>query len=130
MKDETREWLQKAHSDLRMAKLGFGLAPDPEYDDSCFHSQQCVEKLIKAVLVERGISFPHSHDIGGLVDRVATVEPSLASLRDELDALSSLAVIYRYPGDRADADDAQTALALAVKAHELVMCLLQPPAGA
>jgi len=53
--DDPREWLNRARSDLAMAKTqGSGIY----YEDLCFHAQQAVEKAIKAVLLHSGIRFP------------------------------------------------------------------------
>ena len=62
--DDPREWLNRARSDLSMAKAqGVGIY----YEDLCFHAQQAAEKAIKAVLLHRGIRFPYVHDIGELI---------------------------------------------------------------
>lgn len=35
----------------------------PNYDAVCFHSQQCVEKYLKALLQEYNIAFGKIHDL-------------------------------------------------------------------
>lgn len=50
------DWLRHAKSDLALARQRH--APDILLTTLCFHTQQAVEKGIKAVLVQRGIVFP------------------------------------------------------------------------
>ena len=40
-----------------------------------FHSQQAVEKSLKAVLASRGVEIPRTHDIGYLEGLCSDVEP-------------------------------------------------------
>lgn len=53
MNGTVREWLDKAEGDYRVAKRELRAAERPNYDAVCYHAQQCVEKLMKAVLVHR-----------------------------------------------------------------------------
>ena len=61
-----------------------------------FHTQQAVEKSLKAVLALRGIEFPFTHDLDGLV---RLCEKSDIEVPEELagvDDLSPFAVRLRY----------------------------------
>ena len=62
-----------------------------------FHCQQAVEKALKAVLAERGVNFPYTHDVGLLIQ---LCEDAAAALPEELhlDRLTSFAVQARYSG--------------------------------
>lgn len=54
--DDPREWLNRARSDLALAKV----AQESVYlEDLCFHAQQGAEKAIKALLVKLGVEFPY-----------------------------------------------------------------------
>ena len=57
MKNGTKTWLEFAHRDLEAAKLLVG----NEYlaNVVLFHSQQCVEKCLKALLEESSVPIPH-----------------------------------------------------------------------
>jgi HEPN domain-containing protein len=57
MKKATKSWLDFAHRDLEAAKI----LVDNEYVSNVvlFHSQQCVEKCLKALLEENGVPVPH-----------------------------------------------------------------------
>lgn len=60
------EWLRRARSNLTRAKADRGLAGVLK-EDLCFDAQQAAEKAIKAILVERQIPFPKTHDIVDLL---------------------------------------------------------------
>jgi HEPN domain-containing protein len=61
MKKATKSWLDFAHRDLEAAKI----LVDNEYVSNVvlFHSQQCVEKCLKALLEENGVPVPHIHSV-------------------------------------------------------------------
>ena len=42
-----------------------------KYQAVCYHSQQCVEKALKALVLEKAAAVPKSHDIVDLRTRVA-----------------------------------------------------------
>lgn len=70
----------------------------PNYDTGCFHSQQCAEKYLKAYLQEENIAFNKTHDLSTLLNLLLPIEPTWATLRPTLDALTTYAVELRYPG--------------------------------
>jgi len=82
----------------------------PFRDIVCFHCQQAVEKYVKALLQELGISFPKTHDLEQLLDLLLPFAPKLNSLRRRLDALTNFAVEYRYPIVRATTRQMRSAL--------------------
>jgi HEPN domain-containing protein len=51
-----------------------------------FHAQQAVEKALKAVLASRGVEFPFTHDLSGLVEFCRDAERALAWARTSVDA--------------------------------------------
>jgi hypothetical protein len=77
-----------------------------------FHAQQAAEKLIKAVLAARGITFVKSHALSYLI---GLVEENDLETPDELsgaDVLSPWAVEFRYEGEEPPALDRSAALVL------------------
>jgi hypothetical protein len=62
MSKVVQEWIRKADSDWRTANLIWG-APEPNYDAVCFHTQQCVEKMMKALLISRQQVPPYTHNL-------------------------------------------------------------------
>lgn len=102
MKPTTLEWIEKAEGDFRMMERESRVRKNPNYDGLCFHAQQCVEKYVKARLVEADLGFPKIHDLVALLDLVLPVEPLWESFREHLSFLTDSAVNYRYPGESSD----------------------------
>jgi len=110
MKPEVSEWIDKAEGDLVTAEREYRARKLPNYDSACFHAQQCIEKYLKVRLVEAGIYFPKTHDLGQLLNLVAPVEPMWEPFRAALNRVSYFAVDFRYPGEFATKEDAKEAL--------------------
>lgn len=103
------EWVDKAEGDLATATRELRATDRPNYDAVCFHAQQCAEKYLKAILQEKLIRFPKTHDLVELAVLAAAIDPSCAEPSDRLELLTEFAVDLRYPGavaDRATATDA------------------------
>lgn len=75
-----------------------------DYSPSAFHSQQAVEKFLKAYLVRYQIEFRKTHDLGELLDLAASVDPSLLDELGECVWLTPYGVEYRYPGQYPEVD--------------------------
>ena len=112
MKPLVLEWVRKAEADFTSAEREFRARKKPNYELSCFLSQQCLEKYLKALLQERGIRFGRTHDLGVLLDLIAPADPGLEILRSGLDDLTRYAVAIRYPGESVGKRDARDALSL------------------
>ena len=93
MKDETKEWLEIAESDRQMADAGMRRKL---FAQAIYHSQQSVEKLLKGILTERGISFPKTHDLVELADLGDL--PISERQRTTLTRLYDHSSRSRYPG--------------------------------
>jgi HEPN domain-containing protein len=106
MKAETKEWIAKAEGDFHDVLRGLRARRHPNYDGVCFHAEQCIEKYLKARLVEAGKSFPKTHDLSKILDIAIPLEPLWETWRADLDLLTSFAVEYRYPGESARREDA------------------------
>jgi len=109
MKAETKEWVAKAEGDFYDVLRGIRARKHPNYDSVCFHAQQCLEKYLKARLVEAGVPYPKTHDLSRILDAVVPLEPMWETWRADLNLLTSFAVEYRYPGESAIKKDAQLA---------------------
>ena len=97
MKPITQEWVNKAEGDFATADRELQVQQMPNYDAMCFHSQQCVEKYLKACLQEENIVFNRTHDLSILLDLLLPVVPTWATLLPNLDLLTAYAVEFRYP---------------------------------
>src|SRR5205807_236977 len=80
MKRLTREWVQKAEVDYRVARKLAESRP-PMHDPVCFSCQQLLEKYLKALLEEPGLTVPRTHDLEDLLSRLLPAHPRLRSLR-------------------------------------------------
>lgn len=114
------EWIAKAEGDFKTAQRELQVTDTPNYDAVCFHAQQCVEKYLKAKLVNGGIDFEKTHDLGIILDMLVPLEPSWEKLREDMDSLSGLAVEVRYPGYCSEAQDATEAMEIARRVRQLV----------
>jgi len=110
MKPLMREWIEKAENAWGFLHLEIRARKNPNYDAVCFFAQQCVEKYLKARLVEADIYFKKTHDLSYLLELVAQVEPLWAAYERELRLLSDYGVEFRYPGASADLEIAKNAL--------------------
>jgi HEPN domain-containing protein len=120
MKPITTEWVRKAEADFATAQREYAVEVEPNYDAVCFHSQQAVEKLLKARLQEADIAFRKIHDLTVLLDKVLAVEPGWETLRNDLHTLTAYAVEYRYPGEASDKAEAARSVAIINKVWQIV----------
>ena len=93
--DDPREWLNRARSNLAMAK---NRVPDAYLEDLCFEAQQAAEKAIKAVMIRRNIEFPYVHDLAHLLSLLEEVGEIIPESVLQAEELTSYAVDTRYPG--------------------------------
>ena len=92
--DDPREWLNRARSNLAMAK---NRVAGVYLEDLCFEAQQAAEKAIKAMMIMRGIEFPYVHDLGlllSLLEQAGDVIPEAIGRAGEL---TDYATTTRYP---------------------------------
>jgi HEPN domain-containing protein len=75
----------------------------------CFHCQQFSEKYFKALLQERGLPVPYTHDLEALLALVLPHQPAFKALRPGLKGLTGHAVDTRYPGRRINKRQTETA---------------------
>lgn len=110
MKPETAEWIAKAEADLATARREVDVIESANYDAVCFHSQQCAEKYLKAILVEKSVKFSRIHDLEILVNMITTLNPEVQGVMKFARILSAMAVEVRYPGMDTDEEDAGEAI--------------------
>ena len=110
MKPLTREWVGKAENDFKVAAQILRRRKDVVPDAACFFSQQCVEKYLKARLVEAAINFPRTHDLLLILNLCLQVEPLWSAYSKVVDDLADYAVDFRYPGHSATLRQAKLAL--------------------
>lgn len=110
------QWLARAEEDFGVAQQ---LLSDrvAYYAAIGFHAQQAAEKYLKAFLVAHQVDFPKTHDLGRLLDLVASVDAALADSLSGAVQLTDYGVDARYPGDLPElrVGDAERAFTLAVQ---------------
>lgn len=96
MKKITEEWLKSAEDDLKVIEK---ISPDEHLTHMvAFHSQQCIEKSLKAVCEEFEIEAGKIHNLERLFQLIRDhleidTDPNLIPLLDKL------YIDSRYPGD-------------------------------
>ncbi len=93
--DSPQEWLNRAKSNLAIAKANVG--KDVYLEDLCFDAQQAAEKATKAVLLSMGVDFPPIHNLTGLLSLIERKGKPIPMLIKKAGSLSRFAVLSRYP---------------------------------
>src|SRR5271157_5295346 len=70
IKKKVLEWIRYADSDLQYARVGLESSKIGLYHLVAYHSQQSVEKYLKAYLVFNSIDFPYTHNITSLLELI------------------------------------------------------------
>ena len=120
MTPEGESYVQLAERDLRKAKRLLALKEDLFHADVCGHSQQIVEKYLKAWLCERNLNFPTTHRLTDLLDLLLPLEPLWDPLRKPLLGLSRYATVSRYAHEEISREEAKAALTLARGVRKLI----------
>ena len=105
----TLEWILKADGDFSTAGRELRVRRTPNYDASCFHSQQAAEKYLKAYLQEHGFSIPKTHILLDLLGLCLRIDATFQIIRPDINELEGYAVQFRYPGQSADKSEARFA---------------------
>ncbi|MDK9693185.1 MAG: HEPN domain-containing protein [Sulfurimonas sp.] len=96
MKFMTGEWFKAAQMDLMTIEE----IKDNEHLTTiiAFHAQQCIEKVFKAVIEEKGEKIEKVHDLLKLKDKVSSQLP-IEMDEAVLELINQLYIESRYPGD-------------------------------
>lgn len=94
MKDETKIWLDYSKENLKSAKV---LLENVLYNPCLQNIQQCVEKAIKAILVEKSIKLMKTHSINELKNILDESKLEFELSEDDCDFLDSIYLPSKYP---------------------------------
>lgn len=121
-REAVRQWMAKAQSDWTAVTI-LAMNVECPRDVVCFHCQQYVEKLVKALLTLHGIEAPKTHDLRRLTQLTVSFAPELGGIADLADQLSYHGVETRYPDDWREIgiDEMNEMIALAKRFAELLM---------
>ena len=117
------DWANYAEEDLTIAKSALR-RNKPLTTASCFHSQQCAEKYMKALLIAKDIEFPKTHDLPILNTLCSNAGIFTGFTKDDLGRLSGYAVHTRYPGNQPTPDQAKEALEIALNIRKFARSFL------
>ncbi len=117
--DETKRWLKRAETDLRVSKKLLGEEPWV----ITFHAQQAVEKYLKAFLIYNQIKFRKTHDILELLELCMEVDREFEKLMEfNLERFKEYATELKYPSYyEPTEEEAREAIEIAEKVREFVL---------
>lgn len=93
-----KNWLIKANEDIAVVDELMRSDLSAFTSSICFHSQQAVEKFLKAFLAYKDVDFSKTHDVDYLLSLCINIENAGFSNVD-LKSLAEFAVSVRYPDD-------------------------------
>lgn len=96
-KELLQEWVDFARMDFLTAKhLYEHMYPQP-LEIICYHCQQAIEKLLKGVLISKGVTVKKTHDLGLLAEKLQEYEQVEETYLEMCDDLTPYGVKIRYP---------------------------------
>jgi hypothetical protein len=90
----------------------------------CFHAHQCVDRLIKALIVARRGKIPDTRDLPVLSAAASQIEPNWSPVDADLLLLRTGALVYGEPGSFPSAQAALDALAACRRLRSDLLTLL------
>lgn len=117
-----RKWLIKANNDLKVAENEIRLPPNETVTEAiCFHSQQAVEKFLKAYLITKGVEFGKTHNLEYLLELCVKEDKGFEEI--DVGNLSFYSVEVRYPDEFyiPTLDEAKESVKIARKVKEFVL---------
>lgn len=99
------EWIAKAAGDWEALEILLTRESPGLRDAVVFHAQQCVEKVVKARLIQPGQMVDKIHDLAALSRQLEAVDEQWRWDGDELSELTAGAVLARYPGFETSAEE-------------------------
>ena len=91
---EQNNWFYFAEEDIKMAESAF---KERIFNQTCFHSQQAVEKMLKGFLKAKGVIIPRTHFLVELLKICIKIDKDFQDLRDECAILDDYYIPTRYP---------------------------------
>lgn len=128
MKDETRQWLQYAEENLHSARL---LLKSGLFNPCLQNTQQAIEKLLKAALIERAVKIKKTHSISELLHMLQNLSIKIDISEDECDLIDSIYLPSKYPvgsilpNFEPDETICQQCLEIAIRVQDSVKAVIQ-----
>ncbi|ORX22565.1 DNA-binding protein [Thermoanaerobacterium sp. PSU-2] len=92
--DEYKQWLNYAEDDYKAANE---LLKAKLYNVVCFHSQQSIEKYLKAYLIYNGINPPKVHHLITLIRIINKFSDAFDEFIDDVKTVDMYYIPSRYP---------------------------------
>ncbi len=127
MKDETKKWLEFADENLKSAKV---LLDNGLFNPCLQNTQQAVEKMLKALLIEFSIKFKKTHSINELAMLLTDKHLDIKLAEEERELLDSIYLPSKYPlgsvlpDFEPDEQICKNCIAIAERAKQSVLMLL------
>lgn len=94
MQEETKNWLKYAEENLDAARVLL----NSELFNPCLHNvQQCIEKALKSIIIEKNIPFKKTHNIFELKIILYKNGIAIEMSDDDCDFLDSIYLPTKYP---------------------------------
>ena len=122
----TLEWIQKAEGDYTIMLLIYE-SSTPVHDGICFHSQECIEKYLKAWLQEADIPFSKTHNLKSLLGLIVPTVPAWYVWEEAFSRFAAHAEDVLYPGVSSTIKDAQHAVRICTRVRQSVRENLKLP---
>jgi len=115
----TKEWIEDAEEDLKIAKLLLNISPTK----SAVFSQQTAEKILKAFLAFHNVEIPKIHIIEKLIKECMKLDKDFENLLEPETVSLSDYYLKKYPPKRRiiSVEEAQKAIEIAEKVKEFVI---------
>ena len=94
MKNETETWLVYSRENLASAKV---LLENNLFNPCLLNVQQCLEKALKSILVEKALGLKRTHSIMELKNTLNNYDIEIDISDEECDLLDSLYLPSKYP---------------------------------
>jgi HEPN domain-containing protein len=124
----TRQWLQVAAEDLRLAELATAADP-PLLAGVLYHCQQAFEKALKAFLAWHSQPLRRTHDLVELVSDCELLDATFAAMDEAADLVSPYGTAFRYPPILAGPSDLDAFEALEATRDVMAFVLARLPAA-
>ena len=94
MKGETIAWLRYAEENLAVCRLSL----ERGFHNTCLqNAQQCIEKALKAAVIDKGLEFRRTHSIQELAGQLTGAGLNAGISEDECDMIDATYLPSKYP---------------------------------
>ncbi len=89
-----QQWFDRAREDLQVARL---VLQEKHFAHTCFLAQQCIEKALKAYLLEKASAYPRVHKLVDLLAECEALDSAFGAYRADCIVVDQYYIPTRYP---------------------------------